>query len=270
MSEECLTLSEISTALGMLGLSADEVTGVGARIGQGTLGLLIYGSRARGDYLDASDYDLLRLTTSLTSPTFKCGRASVSSYTREQLRSASGTLFGTHLNRDGRVLVQRGTELTTLIDGLTPANATDLIARVARYSTILVQADVVKSRHCSGLVRLARYLLRTAVYASVMTEGPPCFSVRELAVRFGEPRLATLLASDPDITGPPSLELLDELTTRLIKIIGPLSEHGYGSLEALAVAMWDVDRNLAALAIRAGSEDNEDSINYSDLPKVLL
>jgi hypothetical protein len=72
-----------------------------------------------------------------------------------------------------------------------------------------------------------------------MAEGEPCFSVRQLAERFHEPRLATLLASDPEITGPPSVELLEELTTRLICIIGPFPEHDYGSLEALAVATWD-------------------------------
>lgn len=66
------------------------------------------------------------------------------------------------------------------------------------------------------------------------------------------------------------MELLNELTSRLAHAIGPFPLHEYGSLEALAVACWDTDRNLAALAVRAGSEDEQDSINYSDLPKVLL
>ena len=41
----------------------------------------------------------------------------------------------------------------------------------------------------------------------------------------------------------------------MIRVIGLFPEHDYGSLEALAVATWNTDRNLAALAIRAGSED---------------
>jgi len=153
---------------------------------------------------------------------------------------------------------------------LPPADPARLLSRVTRYSTILVQPDNEKAAHFAGMVRLARYLLRTAVYASVMADGETCFSVRQLAERFDEPRLATLLASDPEITGPPSVELLNELISRLIDVIGPFPPHDYGSLEALAVASWDTDRNLAALAIRAGAEDDEDSINYSDLPKVLL
>ncbi|BCN42060.1 nucleotidyltransferase domain-containing protein [Prescottella equi] len=270
MSEHHLTAPEIDAALGQLELTPDEAVEVMSRIAAGTIGLLLYGSRARGDHEASSDFDILRYTSSWNSPTFKCGRVSVSSYTRDQLESASETLFGTHLNRDGRILAENGDELTLLIDRLQPANPALLLARVTQYSTILVQPDAVKAAHFTGLVRLARYLLRTAVYASAMNKGTPCFSVRQLAQRFNEPRLATLLASDPAVTGPPSIKLLDELTTRLTVIIGPLPEHDYGSLEALAVATWDTDRNLAALAIRAGSEDDQDSINYSELPKVLL
>jgi hypothetical protein len=122
------------------------------------------------------------------------------------------------------------------------------------------------------MVRLARYLLRTSVYALAMKDGDPCFSVRQLADRFHDPQLSTLLASDPEITDSPSIHLLDDLIGRLEKIIGPLPVHDYQSLEALAIAHWENDRNLAALAIRASSESDseEGEINYSDLPKVLL
>lgn len=260
----------MDAALKALGLTIDELEQVMSRIGTDTKGLLLYGSRARDDFQASSDFDILRYTSLWNCPTFKAGRVSVSSYTREQLESASGTLFGTHLRRDGRVLVEIADSLTRIINGLQPANPAFLLAQVTQYSTILVQPNAVKAAHFGGMVRLARYLLRTAIYASAMSEGKPCFSVRQLAERFNEPRLATLLASDPRVTGPPSIELLEELITRLTYIIGPFPEHDHGSLAALAVATWDTDRNLSALAIRAGSEDDQDSINYSELPKVLL
>jgi len=270
MLETYLTTNEITGALKALGLADEEVGPAVARIATDTVGLLLYGSRARDDYVETSDFDLLRYTTSWDSPTFKSGRLSVSSYTREQLEAASGTLFGTHLHRDGRVLVERGSDLTRVIEGLESADPADLLARVTGYSTILVQPDSEKAEHFAGMVRLARYLLRTAIYATAMAEGDVCFSVRQLADRFDEPSLAILLASDPDVTGPTSVGLLDQLVDRLVRVIGPLPPNDYGSLEALAVGMWDTDRNLAALAIRAGSEDDQDSINYSELPKVLL
>jgi hypothetical protein len=270
VSENSLPEADLTVALETLGLTSHEVHGVLSRVASHTMGLLLYGSRARDDFLPSSDFDILRYTSSWNSPTFKSGRVSVSSYTSVQLESASGTLFGTHLRRDGRVLVEVGDDLTRMIDALQPADPSQLLARVTQYSTILAQPDSEKEAHFSGMVRLARYLLRTAVYALAMADGEPCFSVRQLAQRLGEPRLATLLASDPAITGPPSVELLDELESRLVKVIGPFPPHEYGSLAALAVACWDTDRNLAALAIRAGSDDEQDSINYSDLPKVLL
>ncbi|MFD3813234.1 hypothetical protein [Rhodococcus sp. NPDC058639] len=269
MSPSELPVSEINDALLAAGLTEDEVNGVISRSAANTLGLLLYGSRARDDYQATSDFDILRYTTSWKSPTFKVGRVSVSSYTREQLKSASGTLFGTHLNRDGIVLLDVGSELTTIIKEIEPANPAILLSRVTKYATILHLPMTEKKAHFSGLVRLARYLLRTAIYATAMTTGQPCFSVRQLAERFNEPRLATILASDPEITGLPSMSLLNELISTLTDFIGPLPQNEFASLEALATAYWDTDRNLATLAIRAGSEDAE-SIDYSELPKVLL
>lgn len=264
-----LSRDTLDGALATIAVPQTDITKILDIVGEKTTGLLLYGSRARGDFLPNSDFDLLRLTTAGDSPTFKVGMVSVSSYTEEQLRSASATLFGTHLRRDGRVLIECGTTLTSIVNALEPADPRQLLDRVQRYSTILNQTGSESRAHMAGLVRLARYLLRTAVYANAMMRGRPCFSVRELADLYGEPRLATLLASDPEVTGPPSYPLLEEMKGRLTAIIGPLPDHGLGSLEALAVAHWESDRNLAALAIRAADEDGE-SMNYSELPKVLL
>lgn len=152
---------------------------------------------------------------------------------------------------------------------LEPARPDQLLETVHHYSVILNQPPSERLCNLPGLVRLARYLLRTAVYAQAMRIGPPCFSVRELASKFGDPDLATLLASDPIVTGPPTIDILEDLVKRLTTIVGPLPPNTYGSISALAVATWDEDRILATLAIRAASDD-ENTLDYSDLPKVLL
>ena len=112
-----------------------RVKHVMSRIATEKKGLLLYGSRARDDYEASSGFDILRYTSSWKSRTFKSGRVSVSSYTREQLESASGTLFGTHHRRDGRVLVELGDDLTRLIENLQPADPAQLLARVTQCST---------------------------------------------------------------------------------------------------------------------------------------
>lgn len=262
------SVDEIGTALDALDLLPEERTTLVDKVQQGTLGLLLYGSRARGDFLPESDFDLLRYSDA-PDHTFKVGRVSVSTYAPKQLESASRTLFGTHLARDGRVLLDTDGELASAISQLEPASPEQLLQTVRRYSVILNTSQRDRECHLSGLVRLARYLTRTAIYSRAMATGTPCFSVRELAERFDDSSLAVLLASDPEITGPPTLATLGDLETRLIDVIGPLSENPYGSIERLAVEMWDVDRNIAALAVRAASEDTE-TLDYSDLPKVLL
>ena len=268
MTDDNFHGSELLAAVDSLGLDREERSSLISRWPEATRGLLIYGSRARGDYLATSDFDLLRLSQ-VPYPTFKVGRVSVSTYTPKQLRSASQTLFGTHLLRDARILFDPSDELAQIIATLQPAIPDTLLETVHHYSTVLDEPVDEQLKHCSGLVRLARYLLRTAIYAQSMREGPPCFSVRELAQRFSDPDLATLLASDPNVTGPPTMAKLQELTRRLRSIVGPPPHNSFGSLDALAVATWDSDRNLSALTIRAASEDDE-TLDYSDLPKVLL
>ena len=84
MPENSLTEAELTAALETLGLTIDEVQDVISRAATETMGLLLYGSRARDDYLPSSDFDILRYTTSWTSPTFKSGRVAVSSYTAKR------------------------------------------------------------------------------------------------------------------------------------------------------------------------------------------
>lgn len=259
------TLAEALDRLDLTGREREEIhRGVAADM----RGLAVYGSRARGDYVSTSDFDLLQLSRH-PHGTFKAGRASVSCYTEAQLLSASRTLFGTHLIRDACVLFDPEGVLMRTLRALEPADPDDLLERVARYSIILGVSQAERATRLTGIVRLARYLTRTAVYAQAMKRGEPCFSVRELAARLDEPRLETLLASAPEITGPPTEVVLHELERRLEACIGPLKENPHGTLHATAVAFWDSDRLLATMAIRAAGEVSED-FDYSDLPKIML
>ena len=56
-------------------------------------GLMVYGSQARGDAVAGSDLDLLALVNTPRPSTY-AGYVNISYYTREQLATGIGTLFG--------------------------------------------------------------------------------------------------------------------------------------------------------------------------------
>ena len=234
-----------------------------------TVGMLVYGSRARTDYVKDSDLDLLALVNQPRGSKTHV-KVNLSCYTPAQLASASGTLFGMHIRRDSIVIADTNGKLRNLINSLEDPDPLQLLSRVRHFSTILDASTVDLDFHIAGLCRLARYLLRTAIYSIALAQGRPCFSVRELARRFAQPELVTLLSSDPDVVAEPSLEEFEELRRRLTEAVGVSAPNCYGSLEALAIAEWEDDRERSALAILAMTTDDFDDLDYSELPKVLL
>ena len=232
------------------------------------VGLLVYGSRARADYIQNSDLDLLALVHKPAgSKTYR--NVNLSCYTPAQLCGASGTLFGMHIRRDGIVVADAGGDLRALIHALQEPDPLELLSRVRHFSAILEASDTDLSLHLPGLCRLARYLLRTAIYSLALAEGQPCFSVRELAERFAQPELVALLSSDPDVVAEPSSGEFEELRRRLRVAVGAPAPICHRSLESLAVAEWDDDRERSTLAIVAMTGECGE-LDYSELPKVLL
>ena len=263
-----IALSTAGDMLSSLGVPPCLVE-AGLRIIPGeAIGLLIYGSRARDDFVHDSDLDLLALVKESGESRTLSG-VNLICYTSEQLRSASGTLFGMHIRRDGRVLADATGEIEELVQALQDPDPSQLIARVRHYSSVLEAGESELEFHLPGLCRLARYLLRTAIYALAIAQGRPCFSVRELARRFADPKLVTLLSSHPNDVGDPSVKEFAELRSRLRTAVGRPAVVRYGSLEALAVAEWDSDRELSTLAILAMTGEGGD-LDYAELPKVLL
>src|SRR5438309_943341 len=90
-------------ALRAKGLAPEWVPDLLANVPADAAGLLLYGSRARGDHRPDSDFDLLFLVPA-PRKSVRTGPLSISYYTENQLLSASRTLYGTHLIRDAKVL----------------------------------------------------------------------------------------------------------------------------------------------------------------------
>jgi hypothetical protein len=231
----------------------------------GAIGIVLYGSYARGDHESSSDVDLL-VVADRPGGSRKLGIANVATYTLAQLASAPGSLFGMHLARDGRVLHDTDHLVAGLLSSMGEPGPAVLFDRIRHLGAVL---DGDPSEHLGGRIRVARYLLRTAVYVVALAEGEPCFSVRELAERAGEPGLVRILAANVATAPAPTPEVLDDLLARLGNIVGPVASDPHGGLRNLIVAEWFDDPARASLGVLVlAGEQNE--LDYTALAKVVL
>lgn len=229
-------------------------------------GLLVYGSQARGDAVPGSDLDMLALVAS-SRPSAQSGDVHVSYYTREQLSTGIGTLFGAHLRRDARIVWDKHGHLTRAVEEMGEVDTRRLLARARSMTRLFTSPERDLPKYLPGVLRQARYLLRSCQYAQAIADGEPCFSVRELAIRHRDPYLARLLASRH--TGEATAVELEECLSRLRRIVGdfPLSEHG--SLEATVVNEWGRHSDVLSMAFMALGVTGQDS-DYAEVEKILL
>lgn len=229
-------------------------------------GLLVFGSQARGDAVPGSDLDVLALVRSPRRSTYS-GDVNVSYYTREQLSTGIGTLFGAHLKRDAKIVWDNDGHLTRAVEEMGDVDTDRLLVRARSMCELFTNLERDLPKYLVGLLREARYLLRSCLYTQAIADGEPCFSVRELAVRHGDPYLVHLLASrQPDEAT--TVDLHDCLS-RLRGIIGEFPLTGHGSLEATIVNEWGRPSDLLSMAFMALGATGNGS-DYAEVEKILL
>lgn len=228
--------------------------------------MVVYGSRSRGDAVEGSDLDLLALVPT-QQPTISAGAVSLSFYTSAQLDSGVDTLFGAHLKRDGKVLFDHDGRLTAALSRMGQVDTTRLFRRALAMSQLFTTPERDLPKYLSGLLREARYLLRSSLYAKAIADGVPCFSVRELAVRHNDADLARLLASRQE--GEPALEDYSACLSRLHDLLGEFPANLHGSLEAALVNEWGSGSDLLSMAFMALGSSGAGS-DYAEVEKILL
>jgi predicted nucleotidyltransferase len=229
-------------------------------------GLLVYGSQARGDAVAGSDLDLLALVDTPRPSTY-AGGVNISYYTREQLATGIGSLFGAHLRRDAKIVSDVDGRLADAVEAMGDVDTGRLLQRAWRMSELFTSAERDLPKYLPGLLREARYLLRSCLYAQAIAAGESCFSVRELATRHNDPSLAHILASRQ--LGDPTGDDLNECLSRLRRIIGAFPPSTNGSLEATIVNEWERPGDLLAMAFLALGVTGRTS-DYAEVEKILL
>lgn len=142
-----------------------------------------------------------------------------------------------------------------------------LMGRVREISQLFTTPDMDIPQYLPGLLREARYLLRSSLYSQAIEENAPCFSIRGLATRHNDPELTRILASRHESEPRPAD--YNDCLSRLSRIIGPFPVSRHGSLEATVVNEWGARSDLLSMAFMALGSAGGGS-DYAEVEKILL
>lgn len=226
------------------------------------LGLMLYGSVARGTADGGSDIDVLELVTS-PALSYRVGDVNVTQYEVPHLRSLAqqGSLFVLHLRSEGLVLQDPHGSLRRALDAYVPPDSYQHIWRQLQIVSAVVDPRAEDAAlYIASIARVGIYLLRTAVYIRAIELGENTFDLGSIGWVSQRPSLCRALALRRKRTFTyADLELLRE---QLAVVIPEIRTNEYTTIEAFAVANSSRP-DLAALLTTVLQREN--CVDYSAL-----
>lgn len=222
------------------------------------LGLLLYGSVARGTATICSDIDLLELVPA-NARSYSIGLVNVAQYTPASLRalSSQGNLFMQHLVQEGRVLEDEHKILRRIIGAHVQIDAlTELRADVLAVSGVLDVENLAiepSGREINSIARLGLYLLRSALYLHRSQSGPIRFDLAGADVPSGLAMRKQKSFSRSDIA---------IIRNQLFGLLGEEKINPYGTIELYAILEG---KTVGQAALLSRVIDGSRSFEYSSL-----
>lgn len=223
--------------------------------------VMLFGSVARGDAGEGSDVDVLAIAARSRSAR-TIGRISLTLYTEHHLRvlAHKGSLFVCHLRAEGRVLQDRDGAFQRIFHAW---RSPDIARARAGMNAARAVLDLAEREHfdASSRLRVALYLLRSALYLRGVELGQPVFAMHEVAASMGDDRIALLYSRQSRMSVEDRLALAMQLLERYLP---EGRRNPFGSLEALAVN-WSGQYPMAAdLALQVLTKNG--GIDYAHAP----
>ena len=168
---QCLTASRPS-----LQIPDSVVRRVEDAIRGEALAVMLYGSRARGDFRPNSDYDVLQLVSN-GACSYSEGLINVAAYTAAHLGelASQGSLFVRHLRHEGIILADDHGALRRVLHTYKDPDSYEPLKDALRAAVIALRS-ASEATECSAR-KVAAYVLRTALYIECAERGVSTFDV---------------------------------------------------------------------------------------------
>jgi len=230
------------------------------------IGVVLYGSVARGDADEKSDIDVLQVVDGAAPDHYSDRDLSVTTYSLDQLEQLCirGSLFALHLVTEGRILDDPSGAVAQTLAMYRPPDSYRPFWEAVRLASQILDVDGIEfESNPAGFTRLALYVTRTAsILRHLELKGRPSFSLRELAVATNDPDLEHAFDGRDQATSLDRARFLIA-TSVLSRLTGEPIKNQFGSLEALAVNVEVEYPVVAGLAMRLLA--GEETLGYGDL-----